>query len=105
MSVIKSTFYHPGNTKVSPKTTADYLLINDYAFSNAIYIFTKKHATIEESTNFFSNSMLFLNKRKNSTTVEDIAEAFIYIDKSIKNLNRNVNPIDTPIPLVTFIIQ
>ena len=33
--------------------------------------------------------MLFLNK-KNSTTVEDIAEAFIYIDKSIKNLNRNV---------------
>ena len=49
--------------------------------------------------------MLFLNKRKNSTTVEDIAEAFIYIDKSIKNLNRNVNPIDTLIPLVTFIIQ
>ena len=38
----KSTFYSSGNIKLLPKTTTDYQLINDYAFSSAIYRLTNK---------------------------------------------------------------
>ena len=39
--ILKSTFYSSGHIKILPKTTSDYLLINDYAFSNALYRLTK----------------------------------------------------------------
>ena len=86
ISILKSTFYSSGNIKILSKTTSDYLLINDYHFSNALYRLTKKHITIEESTNSFSNSTLCLNKINVSTTLDDIEEAFIYRDIPIKNL-------------------
>ena len=89
VKILKSTFYTAGNIKILPKTISDYLLINDYAFSNGLYRLTKKHITIEESTNTFSNSTLCLNKRNTTTTLEDMEEAFIYRDIPIKNLRRS----------------
>ena len=74
IKILKSTFCSSGNIKVLPKTTSDYLLINDYAFSNVLYRLTKKYITIEESTNTFSNSTLCLNKINTTTTIEDIEE-------------------------------
>ena len=74
IKILKSTFYSSGNIKILPKTTSDYLLINDYAFSNVLYRLTKKYITIEESTNTFSNSTLCLNKINTTTTPEDIEE-------------------------------
>ena len=42
LSISKSTFYPFGNIKILPKTTSYYLVINNLAFSNAIYRITKK---------------------------------------------------------------
>ena len=79
-------FYFSGNIKIIPKTISDYLLINDYAFSNPIYRLTKKHITVEESTNTFTNSTLCLNKINTATPLEDFEEVFIYRDRPIKSL-------------------
>ena len=85
----KTTFYSWGNTKLLPKTTNDYHLINHYAFSSAIYRLTNKHITIEESTNTFHNSALCIIKVSIATTLKDIEEAFIYRDVAIKNLHKS----------------
>ena len=68
----KTIFYSWGNIKLLPKTTNDYQLINHYSFSSAIYRLTKKHITIEESTNTFQNSTLCINKVSITKTLEDI---------------------------------
>ena len=47
---------------------------------------TKNHITVEESTNYLSNSALCIYKINISTTLEDIEEAFIYRDIPFKNL-------------------
>ena len=88
IKISKTTFYSSGNTKILPKTTSDYRLINHYAFSSAIYRLTIKHITVEESTNTIYNSTLCINKVNTTTTLEDIEEAFIYRDIPIKNLER-----------------
>ena len=41
VKILKSTFYSLETLKYFQKTTSDYLLINDYTFSNAIYRLTK----------------------------------------------------------------
>ena len=51
----------------------------------------------------FLNTLFFLNKISTSTTLEDIEQAFIYRDVSIKNLKRNVKAHASPITLVTFL--
>ena len=58
---MKTTFHSSGSIKILSKTTSDYRLINDYAFSSAVYRLTKKHITVEESTTTFSNSTLCIN--------------------------------------------
>ena len=88
IKILKSNFYSSENIKILPKTTSDYLLINGYTFSNALYRLTKKYITTEKSTNTFPNSTLCLNKINVTTTLEDIEEAFIYRDIPNKNLNR-----------------
>ena len=45
-----------------------------------------------------------MNEINTSTTLEEIEEAFIYKDISIKNLNRNLKTDVTPMTLVTFSI-
>ena len=50
----KTTFCSSGNIKLLPKTTKDHQLINDYAFSSAIYRVTYKHITIEDQPIPFS---------------------------------------------------
>ena len=102
IKILKSTFYSSANIEILPKNVSDYLLINDYAFSNAFYRLTKKHITIEESTNIFSNSTLCLNEINATTTLEDIEEAFIYRDIPIKNLKRCTKADGTAMTLVTF---
>ena len=98
----KTTFCSSGNIKLLPKTTKDHQLINDYAFSSAIYRVTYKHITIEESTNTFLNSALCINKVNISTTLEDIKEAFIYRDIPIKNLKRCRKADGSSMTLITF---
>ena len=58
--------------------------MNDYAFSNTLYRLTKKHITVEEFTNTFTNSTLCSNKVNVSTTLEDIQEPFMYRDIPFK---------------------
>ena len=98
----KTTFYSSGNIKLLPKTTRDYILINHYAFSGAIYRLTNKHITIEESTHNFYNSALCINKVSITTTLEDIEEAFVYRDIPIKNLKRCLKADGSPMTLITF---
>ena len=102
IKIIKSTFYSSGNIKIPPKTTNDFLLIKDFAFSSAIHRLTKKHVSIEESTSSFSNSTLCLNKIKTTTTLGDIEDAFIYNDIPIKNLKRYTKANGSAVTLVTF---
>ena len=102
IKILKSTFYSSGNIKILPKTTNDFLLIKDFAFSSAIYRLTKKHVSIEESTTSFSNSTLCLNKINTTTTLEDIEDAFIYNDIPIKNLKRCTKADGSAMTLVTF---
>ena len=45
MSISKSTFYPSGNIKILPKATSDYLLMNNFDFSNTIDKITNKHIT------------------------------------------------------------
>ena len=63
---------------------------------------TKEHITVEESTNTFTNSTLYLNKINVSTTLEGIEEAFIYRDITIENLKRCTKADGTEITVVTF---
>ena len=77
--ILKSMFYFSGNIKIIPKTTSDCILTNDYTFSNAIYKLTKKHITVEESTNTFANSTLCFNKINITTILEDIVKRHLYI--------------------------
>ena len=98
----KSTFYSSGNIKLLPKATKVYRLINHYAFSSAIYRLTNTHITIEESTNNFHNSTLCINEVSNATTLEDIEEAFIYMDIPIKNLKRCTKADESSMTLITF---
>ena len=102
IKILKSTCYSSGNIKILPKTTTDYLLINDFAFSSAIYRLTKKHVSIEESTSSFSNSTLCLNKINVTTTLEDVEDAFIYRDIPIKNLKSCTKADGSAMTLVTF---
>ena len=95
-------FYFSGNIKIIPKTISDYLLINDYAFSNPIYRLTKKHITVEESTNTFTNSTLCLNKINIATPLENFEEVFIYRDRPIKSLKRCTKADGSAITLATF---
>ena len=97
IKLLKFTFYSFGNTKILPKTTSDYLLINDYTFR-----LTKKHIFIEKSTNNFSNSTLCLNKISTTTTLENIEEAFIYRNITIKNLKRPPKANGSAMTLVIF---
>ena len=98
----KSTFYSSGNIKLLAKTTTDYQLINDYAFSSAIYRLTNKHITIEESTNNLHNSTLCINNVNIATTLEEIEQAFIYRDIPIKNLKRCTKANGSFMTLITF---
>ena len=98
----KTTFYSSGNIKLLPKTTNDYQLINDYAFSSATWRLTNKHITVEESTNTFHNSTLWINKVSITTTSEDIEEAFIYRDVPIKNLKRCTKADGSAMTLITL---
>ena len=75
ISVSKISFYSSGNIKTLPKKISDHNLINNHAFSNAIYRITKNHITIEEPTLSFPNYIPCLNKISFSTTLEDIEEA------------------------------
>ena len=79
-------------------------MINDYAFSNAIYGLTKKHITVEESTNTFTNSTLCLNKINIRTTLEDIEEAFKYRDIPIKISKRCTKADRSAMTLITFLL-
>ena len=98
----KFKVYSSVNIKILPKTTNDFLLIKDFAFSSAFYRLTKKHVSIEESTTSFSNSTLCLNKINTTTTLEDIEDAFIYNDIPIKNLKRCTKADGSAMTLVTF---
>ena len=98
----KTTFYSSGNIKLLPKTTNDYQLINDYAFSSATCRLTNKHITVEESTNTFHNSTLRINKVSITTTSENIEEAFIYRDVPIKNLKRCTKADGSAMTLITL---
>ena len=98
----KTTFYSWGNTKLLPKTTNDYHLINHYAFSSAIYRLTNKHITIEESTNTFHNCTLSINKVSITATLEDIEEAFIHRGVPIKNLKRCTKADGPAMTSITF---
>ena len=102
IKIVKSTFYPSGNIKILPKITTDYLLIDDFAFSSAIYRLTKKHISIEESTNSFSNSTFCLNKINTTTTLDDIKEVFICKDIPLKNLKRCTKADGSAMTLVTF---
>ena len=53
IKILKTTIYSSGNIKIIPKTISDYRLAINYAFSSAFYRLTKKHITVEESTNTF----------------------------------------------------
>ena len=99
---LKSTFYSSENIKLLTKTTTDYQLNNDYAFSSDIYKLTNKHITIEESTNNFHNSTLCINKVNIATTLEYIVQAFIYRDIPIKNLKRCTKADGYSLTLITF---
>ena len=63
---------------------------------------TKKHITVEESTNTSTNSTLYLNKINITTTLKNIEEAFIYKDIPIKNLKRCTKADGSAMTLVTF---
>ena len=98
----KTTFCSWGNIKLLPKTTNDYSLINHYAFSSAICRLTKKHITMEESTNTFHNSTFCINKVSITTALEDIEEAIIYRDVQVKNLKRCTKADSPAMNLITF---
>ena len=102
IKILKSTFYYSGNIKILPKTTNVFLLIKHFAFSSAIYRLTKRHVSIEESTSYFSNSSLCLNKINTTITLEDIEDAFIYKDIPINNLKRCTKADGSAMTLVTF---
>ena len=102
IKILKPTFYSSGNIKILSKTISDYRLIIDYAFSSAFYRLIKKHITVEEATNTFSNSTLCINKINTATTLEDIEEAFIYRQITIKNLKRCTKADATAMTLETF---
>ena len=105
--ILISLFHNPLSAhltmfKILPKTTSDYLLMNNFAFSNAFYRITKEHITTKKSTHSFSNSIPCLNKINTSTSLEDIEGAFIYRDIPIKNRKRNAKANGLPRTLMTF---
>ena len=105
ISISKSTFYASDIIKILPKTTSEYLLINNFAFSSAFYRFTKQNIAIEESTHSFSSSILCLNKMNTSTSLEDIEEAFIHRDIPITNRKRNVKADGSPIAITFSLVR
>ena len=102
IKILKSNFHFSGNIKIFPKTTTEYLLVDDYTFSSVLYRLTKKHISTEEATNTFSNSTLCLNKINTAITLEDIEETFIYRDIPIKNLKRFTKADGPAKTLITF---
>ena len=84
-----------GSIKILPKTTSDYLLINDYIFSNSLY--RLKNILILKNPPTLFRTLHFV-----TTTLEDIEEAFIYRDIPIRNLKRCTKADGKAMTLVTF---
>ena len=72
--------------------------------SATLYIGSLKTTTIEESTLFFSNSIVCINKI-NTSALEDVEEAFILRDIPIKNLKINVKVDGSPMTLAFSLVS
>ena len=105
--ILTSLFHNPLSAhltmfKILPKTTSDYLLMNNFAFSNAFYGITKEHITIKKSTHSFSNSILCLNEINTSTSLEDIEENLLTETSQLKTEKKPAKANGLPITLMTF---